>query len=47
MPHIQGRSNFIVSVTVDTSYKQARHFAVPGLFYQHATGDRSPALLRT
>ncbi|PXX35359.1 hypothetical protein DFR42_12047 [Undibacterium pigrum] len=32
MLHMQIRSNFIVSVYGDFSYKQARHFAVPGLF---------------
>lgn len=30
MLHMQIRSNFIVSMNGDFSYKLARHFAVPG-----------------
>jgi len=39
MLHMQIRSNFIVSMNGDFSYKRARHFAVPGSFFYHFTGE--------
>jgi|GEM_PF-1638147 len=44
MLHMQIRSNFIVSVYGDFSYKRARHFAVPGSFFITLQEDYPPAI---